>query len=71
MSASSPVPIRRPRAPSTAREADLGGGFIRVRGARTHNLKNVDLDIPRNRLVVVTGLSGSGKSSLEIGRAHV
>jgi len=37
---------------------------IRIRGARTHNLKNVDLDLPRNRLVVVTGLSGSGKSSL-------
>src|SRR5512144_3267347 len=37
---------------------------IRIRGARTHNLKNVNLDIPRDRLVVVTGLSGSGKSSL-------
>jgi excinuclease ABC subunit A len=37
---------------------------IRIRGARTHNLKNIDLDLPRNRLVVVTGLSGSGKSSL-------
>jgi excinuclease ABC subunit A len=38
--------------------------FIRIRGARTHNLRNLDLDIPRERLVVVTGLSGSGKSSL-------
>ena len=38
--------------------------MIRVRGARTHNLKNIDLDIPRNQLVVITGLSGSGKSSL-------
>ncbi|MCD6732527.1 MAG: excinuclease ABC subunit UvrA [Burkholderiaceae bacterium] len=37
---------------------------IRIRGARTHNLRNIDLDLPRNRLVVVTGLSGSGKSSL-------
>ncbi|UCE31868.1 MAG: hypothetical protein JSW68_02710, partial [Burkholderiales bacterium] len=33
---------------------------IRIRGARTHNLKNVNLDLPRNRLVVITGLSGSG-----------
>jgi len=38
--------------------------FIRVRGAREHNLKSVDLEIPRDRLVVITGLSGSGKSSL-------
>lgn len=38
--------------------------FIRIRGARTHNLKNVDLDLPRGRLIVVTGVSGSGKSSL-------
>ncbi len=37
---------------------------INIRGARTHNLKNIDLDIPRNQLVVITGLSGSGKSSL-------
>ena len=37
---------------------------IRVRGARTHNLKNIDVDLPRNKLIVITGLSGSGKSSL-------
>ena len=39
-------------------------GQIRIRGARQHNLKDVDLDIPRDTLTVVTGLSGSGKSSL-------
>ena len=37
---------------------------ILIKGARVNNLKNIDLEIPRNRLVVVTGLSGSGKSSL-------
>jgi len=40
------------------------GSFIRIRGAKVHNLKNIDVDIPKNRLVVITGLSGSGKSSL-------
>ena len=38
--------------------------FIRIRGARQHNLKNIDVDIPRDQFVVLTGLSGSGKSSL-------
>jgi excinuclease ABC subunit A len=38
--------------------------YIRIRGARTHNLKNINLDLPRQRLIVITGLSGSGKSSL-------
>ncbi len=38
--------------------------FIRIRGARTHNLQNIDLDLPRDKLIVITGLSGSGKSSL-------
>jgi excinuclease ABC subunit A len=38
--------------------------FIRIRGARTHNLQGIDLDLPRDRLIVITGLSGSGKSSL-------
>ncbi len=41
-----------------------GTNTIRIRGARTHNLKNISLDLPRNKLVVITGLSGSGKSSL-------
>jgi excinuclease ABC subunit A len=45
-------------------QAASGADAIRVRGARTHNLKNVNLDLPRNRLIVITGLSGSGKSSL-------
>ena len=38
--------------------------YLRIRGARTHNLKNIDLDLPRDKLIVITGLSGSGKSSL-------
>ncbi|MBL9030754.1 MAG: excinuclease ABC subunit UvrA [Phycisphaerae bacterium] len=43
---------------------DAPDRFIRVRGAKEHNLKNIDVEIPRDRLVVITGLSGSGKSSL-------
>ncbi len=42
----------------------MSQSHIRIRGARTHNLKNVKLDIPRDKFVVITGLSGSGKSSL-------
>src|SRR5437870_5797433 len=41
-----------------------GGDFIEVYGARVHNLKNIDISIPKNKLVVITGISGSGKSSL-------
>ncbi len=44
--------------------ADTGIQCIRIRGARVHNLKNINVNLPRNRLIVVTGLSGSGKSSL-------
>lgn len=46
------------------------GGFVRVRGARTHNLKGADIDVPRNALVVFTGVSGSGKSSLAFGTLY-
>ena len=42
----------------------MAHGWIAVRGARVHNLRNIDVDVPRDRLVVITGLSGSGKSSL-------
>ena len=53
-----------PRAEDPSLRPAPQAGQIRIRGARTHNLKNIDLDIPRHQLVVITGLSGSGKSSL-------
>jgi excinuclease ABC subunit A len=46
----------------TSRTRDMQ--YIRIRGARTHNLRGIDLDLPRDKLIVFTGLSGSGKSSL-------
>ncbi|MBT6630075.1 MAG: hypothetical protein HOB49_23875, partial [Gemmatimonadetes bacterium] len=42
----------------------MESGTLRIRGARVHNLKNVDLELPKNRLICFTGVSGSGKSSM-------
>ena len=48
----------------------LSENFIHIKGARVHNLKNITLKIPRNKLTVITGLSGSGKSSLAFDTIH-
>ena len=59
-----PASADRPLPASAARSLPAGATHLQIRGARTHNLKNIDLDIPKHALVVITGLSGSGKSSL-------
>ncbi|MGI9470295.1 MAG: hypothetical protein ACR2NZ_02100, partial [Rubripirellula sp.] len=55
-----PLTASKPNPP----KASASGNAIRIRGARVHNLQNVDIDIPRDALTVITGVSGSGKSSL-------
>ena len=63
---SSKIIVKGARTPNESLRLHTGQAHnsIVVRGARTHNLKNIDVTIPRNKMVVITGVSGSGKSSL-------
>ena len=63
-SVSPEVPPSAPTPVAAVTRSRFDQTLIQIRGARTHNLKAIDLDIPKHALVVITGLSGSGKSSL-------
>src|SRR6201994_472487 len=63
-------PSQKPRFRARVASSTPFSGFVEVRGAREHNLKNVSLQIPRDALVVFTGVSGSGKSSLAFGTLY-